>query len=79
MYCFHVFFGFLLVASSIYCLNDAADIAEDKTHLEKSKRLVASGEISIQSAVGLAITLFVGGLSFQIFMGMNKGVIMVPY
>ena len=76
VYCFHAFFSFSLVASSIYCLNDAVDVKEDRLNPEKAKRPVASGELPIQTAVGLAIVLFVGGLSIQILTGMNKGVIM---
>ena len=75
--CFYAFIGFSLVASSIYCLNDVIDVTEDRLHPEKSKRPVASGEISIHTAVGLALALFGGGIAIQIFTGLTPLVVIV--
>ena len=73
----YAFISFSLIASSIYCLNDAIDVKEDRLHPEKSKRPIASGQISIRAAIGLAIFLFAGGISMQIFLQLNTNVIVV--
>jgi len=55
----YAFFIFSLLASSIYILNDIHDYEEDKLHPTKSKRPIASGEISQGRAwlVSLSILL----------------------
>ncbi|TAH42408.1 MAG: prenyltransferase [Bacteroidetes bacterium] len=54
---------FSLLASSIYIFNDYNDIEKDRLHPVKKNRPLASGEISIRSALMLALFLFVGSLS----------------
>lgn len=56
------FFAFSLVASAVYIFNDYHDIEADKNHPEKSKRPLASGEISVSFAFVLMLVLVVGGL-----------------
>lgn len=62
------FIVFSLVASSIYIINDYLDIESDRKHPEKSKRPLASGEISKNTAkiifvilVSLVISLVISG------------------
>jgi len=55
------FFAFCLAASSIYCINDIADVSYDRSHPIKKNRPHAAGKISTQllatvSAVCLAIS-----------------------
>ena len=50
--CTHVI-AFSFIASSIYCLNDIVDVADDRRHPKKCNRPLASGKISI--AQGYAI------------------------
>ena len=45
--------AFSFIASSIYCLNDIVDVADDRRHPKKRNRPLASGKISI--AQGYAI------------------------
>ena len=45
-----VFFGFSLIASSGYIVNDLLDIESDKNHYKKNKRVLASGKISTSDA-----------------------------
>jgi len=45
--------AFSFIASSIYCLNDIVDVADDRRHPKKCNRPLASGKISI--AQGYAI------------------------
>lgn len=51
------FIIFSLVASSIYIINDYIDIEADRMHPEKSKRPLASGEISKNKAIFIFILL----------------------
>ncbi len=46
----YAFLGFSLVASAIYVFNDMRDVEEDRLHPEKSKRPIASGEVSLPMA-----------------------------
>lgn len=53
------FIAFCLASSSIYCINDIVDKESDKQHPEKKKRPIASGEISVSSAVSIAMVFIV--------------------
>lgn len=61
--CIIAFMGFSLVASSIYCFNDIADLEADKTHPTKSKRPVASGSISKGTAYGIMAACLAAGIA----------------
>lgn len=54
--------AFCLVSSSVYILNDILDIEEDKKHLKKRNRPLASGQLSVGFASLLFILLFVGAI-----------------
>ncbi len=56
-----VFVGFSLIVSSTYIYNDFKDVEADRRHPEKSKRPIASGEISNKTANLLMTILFVLG------------------
>ena len=51
------FFAFSFVASSIYCFNDIIDVEDDRRHIEKCKRPIASGKISVATGYILMFTL----------------------
>ena len=51
------FILFSLTCSIVYIINDMKDIESDKKHPEKSKRPLASGEISIKTAISIIIFL----------------------
>ena len=51
------FIAFCALSSAVYVFNDLCDRNKDKTHPLKSKRPIASGEVSIKSAVVLFISL----------------------
>lgn len=55
------FIAFSLVASSIYIVNDYADIENDKKHPQKRYRPLASGKANPNIAIGLSIVLFATG------------------
>lgn len=51
------FVAFCLASSLIYIINDILDREGDKLHPEKKKRPIASGEISVSFAIGIAVLL----------------------
>jgi decaprenyl-phosphate phosphoribosyltransferase len=57
------FLCFSLVASAIYIINDVLDINHDKLHVQKSRRPIAAGKISVKSGVIVSIVLaLIGGV-----------------
>ena len=56
------FVAFCLVSSAIYTINDIVDLEQDKLHPKKSKRPLASGFVSVSSAIMLASLLGILGL-----------------
>jgi len=52
-YCAVAAVAFCLMASSIYCLNDALDVEADRRHPLKNCRPVASGQISVARAYAI--------------------------
>jgi len=53
------FFALCLISSTNYILNDIIDRSRDRLHPEKKHRPLAAGRISIGSALGLAVLLFI--------------------
>ena len=51
------FFLFCLISSSVYLINDIADIEADRQHPEKKHRPLASGKLPVSAAMVAAITL----------------------
>jgi len=61
--CIIAFIGFSLVASSIYCFNDIADLGADKMHPVKNKRPIASGSISKSAAYIIMAACLAAGIA----------------
>lgn len=59
------FVAFCLASSAVYCLNDVVDREADRQHPTKRQRPVASGELSVRTAVlaGLVLALVALGLA----------------
>lgn len=58
------FFGFSLVASATYLLNDLVDLQSDRLHAQKRFRPLASGRLPI--AAGLILAIALGLLGFAV-------------
>ena len=56
------FVAYCLVASGVYCLNDARDVDADRAHPTKRLRPVASGEVAVATAVGIGVVLLAAGM-----------------
>ena len=57
------FFVFCLVAGSIYLINDALDVEQDRLDPIKRERPLAAGRLSVPVAVTTAIVLILAGLA----------------
>lgn len=53
------FFAFSFIASSIYCFNDIIDVEADRKHVEKCKRPIASGAVSVAQGYGVMLACIV--------------------
>ncbi len=53
----YAFLFFCAASSMIYIINDIVDLEKDKLHPEKSKRPIASGKLSVQTAWLLVVLL----------------------
>lgn len=63
------FAALCLIASSVYLVNDAADIEADRRHPRKRARPFASGDASPIAGVALAALLLIGGLALGALSG----------
>ncbi len=62
------FFALCLVSSSYYLFNDIVDLRKDRQHPEKSRRLLASGKISVLQAFFLGMFLLFFGLWLSFYL-----------
>jgi len=63
------FISFSLLASATYIVNDLLDIQNDREHIRKKKRPLASGDLTIPSAIIISLFLFIS--SFAIAINVN--------
>ena len=61
------FFAFSFATSVVYIINDIKDKEKDKLHEKKKNRPIASGKVSVRSAVIFAIFLSLIAFGFQYF------------
>ncbi|MBN2980669.1 MULTISPECIES: decaprenyl-phosphate phosphoribosyltransferase [Cohnella] len=64
---FLAFISFCLMASTIYIINDLVDIEKDKLHPEKCHRPIASGAISVPTAIIVGILTFIASILLSFF------------
>ena len=73
------FIAFTLVTSSIYIVNDIADRESDRKHPFKRKRPIASGELSIQTALTAVVFCFLAALVFSWLLSPFLTLVMMGY
>ena len=70
---------FSILTSSVYLINDIFDISSDQQHPIKKNRPIASGKISIPSALFIAICGFTISLSLAINLGFFFFLVEIAY
>lgn len=73
------FICFCLVSSSIYLINDVADIKRDRQHPKKRNRPIASGRLPISTAIAAFIALAIIGSGFSFYIEPTFGFICFGY
>ena len=69
------FIAFCLISSSIYLINDSIDKNKDKKHPTKKFRVIASGLVSIPSAIKLSLILLL--ISLFIGFSLNNSFVLI--
>jgi len=62
----HGLAAFSLLASALYLVNDLADLRHDRLHPTKSRRPLASGQLTVPVAIGAAAGLFVAAAALAL-------------
>jgi 4-hydroxybenzoate polyprenyltransferase len=76
------FFGFILLcfaSSTVYIINDIADIEQDRQHPKKKLRPLPSGELSVRTAAVSAVVLGVFTLAVSFYLNTLFGAIVLTY
>ncbi len=73
------FFCFSLAASAVYIFNDIFDRNADSLHPEKSKRPIASGSVSIGSAMVMSVICSVVAVAGSFILAQSFAVIILIY
>ncbi|MCO5238006.1 MAG: decaprenyl-phosphate phosphoribosyltransferase [Chitinophagaceae bacterium] len=76
---FEGFIAFCCIASSIYIINDYADLQSDKNHPQKRNRPLASGRAKISIAFIILLILFMTGFLIAYQIGFNFLVLLSIY
>mgnify|MGYP004633051095 CR=1 FL=1 len=64
--------AFSLTASAVYIINDIRDVEKDRLHEVKKNRPIASGRVSITSAICSCVVLIVLSNVLNLFIAQNK-------
>jgi decaprenyl-phosphate phosphoribosyltransferase len=67
------FVVFCLLSSAVYVFNDWRDLDTDRAHLKKRSRPLASGMVSVQTALSLVAALIAGAAILTILLDLPKG------
>lgn len=73
------FVAFSLISATIYLLNDAKDVEEDRLHPKKRFRPIAAGELRVGTAYVLAALTCAASLVIGFFTAPMLGVVLVVY
>lgn len=73
------FIAFSCAASATYLINDLWDLDSDRTHPRKRTRALASGAISILTAIGAAALLLATATVISVFVGLRFSIALTIY
>ncbi len=71
--------AFSLMSSIVYILNDIMDVEADRKHEKKKHRPIASGTVSIRSAIVLAVILFIISILLNWYIKSSIGALCIFY
>lgn len=71
--------SFILASAATYLINDVRDVASDRAHETKSRRPIASGEVSPRVALITAVILVVLSLGLAAITGWGLVIVVVSY
>jgi len=74
-----VFDAFCLVSSGVYAFNDITDRRRDRLHPEKKNRPLASGAVSVKTALFISLFCAVSGTALAAFLGIPTLIILLTY
>jgi 4-hydroxybenzoate polyprenyltransferase len=77
--CTLAFFAVGLVASGTYLVNDLLDLSHDRRHPSKRRRPLASGELSMHTAIIAAFALIAGGLAVGAVLSLYAALALLAY
>lgn len=70
---------FCLLSSSIYLINDVADVEQDRHHPKKRLRPIAAGQVAIPTALVTSVVLALSGLSGAVLLGRDFAITAAIY
>jgi decaprenyl-phosphate phosphoribosyltransferase len=73
------FLAFSFIASSVYCINDLADITYDRMHQLKKNRPLAAGKLSKVSVIIAAVICLLSGAGLALFLPVEAQCILGIY
>jgi decaprenyl-phosphate phosphoribosyltransferase len=73
------FVAFCLVSATVYLINDVRDLEEDRLHPRKRFRPIASGELSVRSAVVIAAIVGTLGFGIGFYTSIGLGITLTVY
>ncbi len=76
---FFAFLSFSAIASAVYIFNDLRDLERDKIHEVKRDRPLATGAVSVSSALVLMLLMAVISISFAILVGTSFLFVIAAY
>lgn len=73
------FTAFCALSSAVYLLNDVRDREADRLHPRKRNRPIASGALSVGTALAVSLVLGTGALATARWLGTHFGVVLLLY
>ncbi|MFW6598699.1 decaprenyl-phosphate phosphoribosyltransferase [Propionibacteriaceae bacterium Y2011] len=77
--CALAFVAFCLISATVYLINDARDVEEDRLHPKKRHRPIAAGELTIPAALVLAAITGVIGFAIGFVVAIPLGITLAVY
>jgi decaprenyl-phosphate phosphoribosyltransferase len=73
------FVAFCALSGAVYLVNDVADVESDRAHPRKRLRPIAAGDLSMRTALTVAIVLGVAAIAVGTAVDQNLGLLLLSY